>query len=189
MTSQNENAETFVRIWRMETPADIAGIYNELHGTPPEIGLEVERELQDSLQGSGIRIYGGTPEDYRRRVEGEHGQLVLGTLRESLEPTYFTEPCKESLVDFARTNLADGRPSERNFPLSRLGIYPEEERYDPYEPNADLRGIEGKLLEEHNLAMTYITRPDVMQPMIDLNGRWNEAYNEKYKPTDPEPMP
>lgn len=187
MTTQKENAETFVRIWKLDRSVDIAELYDGLPETSSETAMGVEREILESMQEAGIQFHTYRTED-RRRVEGEYGQLVLRRLRESLQPAYFTEPCKEFLEDIVKTNLADGRPSERTIPLRMLGIYPEEGRYDPYDPDADLREIDEMLLGFHNQAITQIVHPDrkVMRDMIDLNKRLNEAHIEKYRLRNPE---
>ncbi len=154
MTTPRQYAKDFAKIWEMGFP---------IHGSSSETG-----------QGSAGIMYGGSIEQVVRRNEGEFMTLARAKLRQILdEGAYVTDPCKEALVKHAEIMGFFGTPPAVIFPLDSLGINLPEEKYGPFDEHADLKSIEGKLLE--------FSEGTALDPeIIEISQRWHPVYIKRY---------
>lgn len=149
-------AEDFASLWRLEFPTEIPGA-----GMP-----------------EGYKVYGGNVEHMLGRTEGEYGAAMQRKMHETLEGAYVTVPCKEFLGESLRISLFSGMPVGCLLPLNELGIdLPS--RYGIFDPSADMRAIEGRLLEFHD--MTVAASFFLGAETRDLNARWHSAYESAYE--------
>jgi len=198
MTTPKEYAEDFARLWTMEDSMDSAQKerarlrYEEakeqgdLKGRTLvdfEVYVRGEDKL-DRMRGKGRHLKDVT--------DSEYGQIVLQKLGEILEGTYITEPGKEYLNETFIIAMPLGYSPTLALPLDYIGIDINDEKLGIFDPNADLKSIEGKLLEYNSIVLKAkvdigIFPHDVISHDRDLNTRWKEAYNQRYQTTGPNP--
>ena len=154
MTTPRQYVEDFAKVWELGFPADMG--------------------LSESRPGSaGIR-YGGSVDHLVRRSKGGFMTLARAKFQQILDGAYVTDPCKGFLVKHVDMMQFFGTPPQILLPLDMLGIDLPKDEYGPFDPNADLRSIEGKLLEFSEGAAF---NPE----MVEVNQRWRTAYVEKYR--------
>ena len=168
MPTPKENAIKFAGIWNLESPASVH-ITTQAESELIQMVLKEEGKLfPPDAQGHVSKLYGGLIEDFRRRGTGEYGQKIIERLQEVLGESHVTQPCKDYFLGYMRnTSMPFGFPASLLYPLEVFGITLEAERYGIFDQNADLQGIEARLLE-------------LCQDKNNLLIGWSEAYDRQY---------
>lgn len=139
-----KNFETDFRREIIENIPEIARYPSEDIENIPEI--ERHREIFARILNKSMRVRNLSPLDDFRQFSGI--PATLENLSQILKKSYVTEPGIDFLVRTAREcfNHFDNSP-QLHISLQDLGIDLESGKYGIFDPNADLRSIESRLLE------------------------------------------
>ncbi|MBI2655756.1 hypothetical protein HYX06_05045 [Candidatus Woesearchaeota archaeon] len=179
MVNIEVSARNFAFIWRLDNPVSLLeylGI-DQTTSLPTEAKAELEA-LEQANRDTGIRMYKLTPE--LREERADYNQTVIAVLQKALDDAQVTAPCREFLTQTARVSLDFGRAPEMSIPLEYCGVHLEEGRYGLFDPNAELGGIERRLLEIHDMGTQASVFPDVIKEQLELSRRWHAEYRKKY---------
>lgn len=165
MTCPRHYAKDFAKIWKL----DFGGVD------------EPEKELEGYTRTINLD----------KRSEGEYMEAVSEKLRQILEGSYVTDSCKEFLAEYPKASpiIVFGLQPENFLPLETLGINFSENKYGLFDPGADLKSIESRLLEFFDVLVSDISEFENTlglenrlfdSGLREIGKRWYEAYTARY---------